>query len=301
MKRGFIVISVVQEAGCKTRVGVDAAVAQERPPAAHLLAPGEVYVDALRGFGVGRGAVKEFALRTSHETAAPKLNASRGARWVGLVAYTVNGDYRQAVGYGVASLHGRPCLALPLFFVGGVAAFPAYGCGIYEQLCALQSHKACCFRIPLVPAYEYSETPHGCVDGAEAHVAGCEVEFLVVGGVVGDVHLAVFAGHASVCFEHDSCVVVKTRRTALEQGRDENYAQPSGERGVESYCIAFADVDGESAGVHILCLAEIQGVVQFAVDDETGTVGCKAFGCQCYAVAVVGGIVGVVLLYDACA
>jgi len=168
MKRGFIVISVVQEAGCNTRVGVDASVAQERPPAAHLLAPGEVYVHALRVFGIGRGAVKEFALRAGHEAAAPKLNASCGARWVGLVAYAVNGDYRQAVGYGVASLHGRPSLALPLLFVGGVAAFPAYGCGIYEQLCALQRHKARCFRIPLVPAHEYSEASYGCVDGAEA-------------------------------------------------------------------------------------------------------------------------------------
>lgn len=56
-------------------IGVDAAVAQERPPTPNLFRALEINVDDCRIFVVVRGAVDEFALRTCYETAAPELDA----------------------------------------------------------------------------------------------------------------------------------------------------------------------------------------------------------------------------------
>ena len=58
----------------------------------------------------------------------------------------------------------------------------------------------------------------------EAEVAGREVELLVVGRVVGDVHLAMYAGNATVGVEDDCCVVVKPGCATLEKTCDEHDA-----------------------------------------------------------------------------
>ena len=54
---------------------IDAAVAQEGPPATHLLAMTEVEVYDAALFTVGRSAIEQLALGASHEGRAPELYA----------------------------------------------------------------------------------------------------------------------------------------------------------------------------------------------------------------------------------
>lgn len=123
----------------------------------------------------------------------------------------------------MTALHGCPCLALTLLLVLGVRRCIAYCCRIDEQFGALQSHQSRCLGVPLVPAYEHAELAHAGLNRAEAEVARCEVELLVVGRVVGDVHLAILAGDRAVAFHDDSRVVIQTRSTALEERCDDNH------------------------------------------------------------------------------
>jgi len=74
----------------------------------------------------------------------------------------------------------------------------------------------------LIPTHERPDPSHARVDRAEPEVAGREVVFLIVGGVVGDVHLAVHTDHASVDVDRRGAVVVETGRAALENGRDDH-------------------------------------------------------------------------------
>lgn len=69
----------VVEAAEDVGVGVDAAVAEEGPPAAHLLAAAHVDVDYCGGFFFGRCLKQEFALRSGYETVAPECYAVGGA------------------------------------------------------------------------------------------------------------------------------------------------------------------------------------------------------------------------------
>ena len=111
---------------------IDAAVAEERPPAPYVLAVLEVNIYHKAFFLVVACPVIELALRTSHETAAPKLNASSLLTWVGLEAYAVDSYYRQTIGYGMTSHHGGPSLALALLFVLCIILGIADGCRIDE-------------------------------------------------------------------------------------------------------------------------------------------------------------------------
>ena len=173
-----------------------------------MLAVVEVYVDDNTLFLVVGGTVVEFSLWTYNHAAAPERDAVGLSAGVRLMAYAVYRDYRQSIGYGMPALHGSPCFALPLLFVCRVAALVAYCRGVYEDFCSLQGHDACSLRVPLVPADENSETAYAGIDGLEAKVTGCEIELLVVCGVVRYVHLAVFPGYAAVFLYHHSRVVV---------------------------------------------------------------------------------------------
>ena len=65
----------IQEALVEVVVVVDATVAQEGPPASHLLAALHVDVDDLQVLGVVGCAVDEFALGPGYKAAAPELDA----------------------------------------------------------------------------------------------------------------------------------------------------------------------------------------------------------------------------------
>lgn len=290
----------VVEAGEDGRVGVDAAVAEEGPPAAYLLGAAHVDVDYGGGFGVGGGLEEEFSLGACYEAVAPECDAVGGSGGVGFTAYAVDGYDGEAVGYGVAALHCDPCFALACLFVGGVGAFVAYGCGVDEYFGSGECHDAGCFGVPLVPAYEHAEASDRGVNRFEAEVAGGEVEFLVVGGIVGYVHLAVFAGYGAVGVEDYGGVVVEAGGASLEHGGDDDYAEFGGELAVGEDRVVV-ERKGEVAFIDIFRLAEVEGIVQLLIDDEPGAVGGEGADFVHDAASVAGDVGSVVLLYDTCA
>ena len=57
---------------------------------------------------------------------------------------------------------------------------------------------------------------------AKAEIAGSEIKFFVVERVVGNMHLAIFAGERSIVLENCGGVVVDAGSTAFEQGSDDS-------------------------------------------------------------------------------
>lgn len=116
-------------------------------------------VDVYNGIGllVFWCTIEQFALRTSHETASPELNAVCLTTGIRLMAYTIDGNDRKSVGYCMTALNGCPSLALAFLFLWRVTALIADGGGINEQFCTLQGHQAGAFGIPLIPAHLYAQ------------------------------------------------------------------------------------------------------------------------------------------------
>src|SRR5690606_22946060 len=158
-------------------VGVDPAVAQERPDPAHVLAAPKVDLAHQHG-GVFAGLGQELALRAQYMAVAPEPDA-RGAQRRRLVADAVAGQHRQPVGHGMAAVAEDPGVALAVLLVLGVVRVPADGGGVEQQLGAGQRHQPRRFRVPLVPAHQHAEAADRGVDRFEADVAGGEVELLV--------------------------------------------------------------------------------------------------------------------------
>ena len=111
-----------------------------------------------------------------------------------LVADAVDGSDEDSVGDGVGALHGLPGGVLGFAELGFFGGVPADGGGVEEGFGAHEGGDAGGFGVPLIPADEGADGAVAGLAGAEAEVAGGEVELLVVEGVVGDVHLAVEAG-----------------------------------------------------------------------------------------------------------
>src|SRR5690606_18866732 len=91
-------------------VGVDAAVAQERPDPPYVLAALQVHLGH-QDSGLVIGLGEEFALRAKHMAVAPEVHA-RGAERRRLVADPVAAQYGQAIGDRVAAMADAPRLAL---------------------------------------------------------------------------------------------------------------------------------------------------------------------------------------------
>ena len=179
-------------------------------------------------FGVV-GTEKQFALRTSHERTAPKVDAWRLLRRVWLKANTVNCHHRQSVSHGMCALYGCPSLALALLFGLIVAGGIANGGGVDKQVGSAHGHQSGCFGIPLVPTNQHAQSSNACVDGLKAQVARRKVKLLVVSRVVGDVHLTIHACHPAVFFHHHSRVMVKPWCSFLEQRGNNHYAMLLGQ------------------------------------------------------------------------
>jgi hypothetical protein len=131
----------------------------------------------------------------------------------------------------------------------------------------------------------------------EAEVTGGEIELLVVSGVVGDVHLVVFAGDGAVALNDHCRVVVEACCALLEKGGDDDDIALFG-NGSEELCRWAGNGLGEVEEVDIFRLTEIKTVVQFLEDDELGTLigEGSAFGGE--PLLVVFFVGGVMLLDD---
>ena len=114
--------------------------------------------------------------------------------------------------------HDRlPSLTLALLFLGRVVVGIADGRRVDEHVSPLERHQASRLGVPLIPADHHPQPTDAGVDGMEAEVARREVELLVVGRVVGDVHLPVDARYRPVAFEDDGRVVIETGSAPLEE------------------------------------------------------------------------------------
>ena len=160
---------------------------------------------------------KHLALWSANETGAPELNAASLSRRVGFVTGAVHSHYGQSVSHRMTPLHRCPRLALALLFLLRVAALITDGSRVDEQFGTCESHQSCSLRIPLIPAHLHAQSADARVDRLETQVARSEVELLVVGWVVGDVHLAVLACNRAVLIQHHCRIVVESCCTAFEQ------------------------------------------------------------------------------------
>src|SRR5258707_11263003 len=127
---GMRTLLVSEEPVLNVAVGVDAAVAQERPIAAHLLDPGGIDLRQYERF-VGGGLGHDDAERIAHERMAPEFDA--GALAVqALEADTIDRGDPAAIGDRVAALNRFPRIELLLAELLLLRRMPAVG-GRVEQ------------------------------------------------------------------------------------------------------------------------------------------------------------------------
>ena len=117
----------------------------------------------------------------------------------------------------MAPLHELPRGALRLGDLRRLGGKPADRRRIEKDLRAGQCREARRLRKPLVPADQNAELADFGAEAQKSEIAGRKVKFLVKAGILGDMHLAVFADDRAVAAENDGGVVVNARRALLEQ------------------------------------------------------------------------------------
>ena len=116
--------------------------------------------------------------------------------------------------------HCCPCLSLALLLILCVIGGISDSGRVEKHLCPLHSHQSGCLRIPLIPAHQHSQSPRTRVNRVETEVAGREVELLIVGRIVRNMHLSVFAGDGSVLLYYHGGIVVQPCGAPFEERRD---------------------------------------------------------------------------------
>src|SRR5882672_7462301 len=255
-----------QEAALDAAVRVDAPVAEERPVAAHFLHACEVHLGDDEGLLVGGRLRDDDAKRISQEGVTPELDA--GALPVELFeAHAIHRRDPAAVRDGVAPLDRAPGIDLRRAVLGLLARVPADRRGIAQQVRALQRGEPGGLRIPLVPAHERPDRSHAGVEGAEAQIARREIELLVIGRVVGDVHLAVDPLQRAVGLDDRRRVVVQPRRATLEQRRDHHDARRARDL-AERLGTGAGDWLGQIEERVIFALADVQRAEQLGETNQ---------------------------------
>src|SRR5207247_640679 len=107
------------------------------------------------------------------------------------MSHPVDYSHEYAIGNRVSTLDGAPRIMLVLAELCFFVRMPTYSCGIKNNVRSLQRSEARAFGIPLIPADQSAHAPVLRVEGFKTEVAGREIEFLVIQGIVRDVHLAI--------------------------------------------------------------------------------------------------------------
>src|SRR5579872_3929580 len=218
----------IYESLAEVCVAVDAAVAQKRPVPANVFQFPQVALRQQDFLLVVGGFGQDASKGVAQEGASPKLQAlarrAAAPDIAPLMSHPVDDAHKNAVGNGVRTLDGAPGIVLrgpELLFL---LRMPADGGGIKQDIRPLERREAGPFRIPLVPANQRSEPSMTGVECLESQVAGREVIFLVIQGVVGDMHLAIEALEASVGVEDGGGIVVKPARPPLKDRGDNHHS-----------------------------------------------------------------------------
>src|ERR1051325_4300809 len=166
------------------------------------------------------GLREDLATGAGDETLPPEFDALASIR--GFVADAVRDGDEAAVGHRVRALDGLPRAVLVHAVFLFLLWMPADGGGVEENLRASHRREPRAFGIPLVPADQHSDLPELRLPRTETEVSGREIKFLVVQRVVRDVHLAVDSQELAARVDDRRGVVIKTRRAALEERRDDH-------------------------------------------------------------------------------
>src|SRR5438477_3451204 len=132
------------------------------------------------------------------------------------MSYTVDCSHEYAVSNRVRALDSAPRIVLSFAKLCFFVRMPAYGCGIKNNVRSLQRSQARAFGIPLVPADQSAHASILRIKGLKAEVAGSEIEFLVIQGIVRNVHLAIDAFQAAIMIENRGSIVIQAPRAPLE-------------------------------------------------------------------------------------
>ena len=127
--------------------------------------------------------------------------------------HTVNRNNRNAVCHGMSTLRDNPCIELADLLIIGVRTFPTDGSRINQQFRSFQGHESGCFRIPLVPAYKHAKFTQRGLDRFEADISGSKIKLLIIGRIIGDMHLSVFSGYTAITVENDRRIMIQSRST----------------------------------------------------------------------------------------
>ena len=138
------------------------------------------------------------------------------------MAYTVRGGHIRAVGNGMRALDGAPGIALLRAELLLFLRMPADSGGIKNEAGACQGGKSRALGIPLVPADQRGDAADAGVVSAKTQIARREIKFLVIGGIVGNVHLAVDAGNLAGGIDDGGAIVVEAGCAALEDRSDDD-------------------------------------------------------------------------------
>src|SRR5690348_3039234 len=129
--------------------------------------------------------------------AAPELQAvalrAIAADVAELVPNPVHHPDEHAVRNGVRALDGPPGVLLRFPIFSFFVRMPTNGRWVKQNVGSLKSRQARALRIPLVPADQRSHATELRIERLEPKIAGSEVIFFVIQGIVRDVHLAVEA------------------------------------------------------------------------------------------------------------
>ncbi len=198
----------------------------------------------------------------------PELDA--GALPVELFeAHAIHRRDPAAVRDGVAPLDRAPGIELRRSVFRLLGRVPADRRGIAQQVGALERREPGALRIPLVPAHQRPDRSHAGVERAEAQIARREIELLVIGRVVRDVHLAVDPLQRTVGLDHRRGVVVQPRRTTLEQRRDQDDARVARDL-AERLGAGTGDWLGQIKEGVIFALADVQRAEQLGEAHQGG-------------------------------
>ena len=212
------------------------------------------------------------------ERRAPELDAVRActAALRPLVPDAVHRGDEETVRDRVRTLDRAPGVELLGAVLLPLVRVPADCRGIEKNVGALQRRQSRALRVPLVPADERPDPPHLRVERAKPEVTRREVELLVVGRVVGDVHFSVQADEAAVRVDHRRGVVVQSRRAPLEHGRDYDHACSPGDLSQRLRARPGHGL-GEVEQGSVLHLSEVARAEQLGETDESRTLACRLF------------------------
>ncbi len=226
---GWEILRTVTSASSSTlqdgRVGVDAAVPQERPVAAESSSIRDGSHSTIRISSLSRGGFREHLAKwITDERVAPEFETALRRAFV---AHSIHRSDEHSVGDRVGALNGAPRIELRYAEFPLLGGMPANRRGIEENVCPGEARKARALRIPLVPAHQHTDASEACVEIRKSEVARREIKLLS--------SKADHPGCASLRYfprsdpsprpESAGGIVIQASRAALEQRADDRDIQ----------------------------------------------------------------------------